>query len=72
MPETAYVPDPRPVPYTYHPSIELGGGDGSGVGGIYTGAAPPAAPDDPTQGAIFYPDGGGPMQEWDVVGQAWV
>lgn len=70
MPEVAYVPDPKPVPYTYHPSIGLG--SGSGVTQIYTGAAAPAAPDDPTEAAVFYPDGGGPLLQWDVVGQAWV
>lgn len=34
MPETNYVPDPRPVPYTYHPSTELGGGSGTGTGNL--------------------------------------
>lgn len=52
-----------------------GNGSGPGVGGtiqVYTGAAPPATPDDPTAAAVFYPDGGGSLQQWDVVGQAWV
>lgn len=49
-----------------------GGGGGGGSGQILSGAAPPAAPDDPSQAAIFYPDGGGSIQQWDIVGQAWV
>jgi len=39
---------------------------------VYTGVAPPAAPDDPTQPALFYPSGGGPLSQWDVGGGAWV
>lgn len=73
MPETAYVPDPRAYPLQWIPSQELDdGGGGSGDPEVYTGAAAPAAPDDPTMPAIFYPTGGGPMQQWDVASQAWV
>src|SRR6266404_436210 len=32
-----------------------GGGGGSGSTQVYTGAAPPAAPADPTKAAVFYP-----------------
>ena len=37
---------------------------------VYTGAAPPAAPDDPTKPALYYPTGGGTTLQWD--GAAWV
>ena len=37
---------------------------------VYTGAAPPAAPDDPSLPALFYPTGGGTLLQWD--GAAWV
>lgn len=47
-------------------------GGGSGSQEIYTGAAPPAAPADPTKPAMFYPSGGGAIQQWDVGGAAWV
>lgn len=47
-----------------------GGGGGTGIIQVYTGAAPPAAPDDPTEAAIFYPTGGGAIQEW--TNGAWV
>lgn len=49
-----------------------GGGSGSGSQEVYQGAAPPAAPDDPTKPAVFYPNGGGSQQQWDVPSQAWV
>lgn len=39
---------------------------------VYTGAAPPAAPDDPTRPAVWYPTGGGSLLQWDVALQAWV
>lgn len=45
---------------------------GSGETQVYTGAAAPAAPDDPTVPALYYPTGGGPLQQWDVASQAWV
>lgn len=70
MPEENYVPDPRPKPLQWIPSRELDGG-GNGEVQIYTGAAPPAAPDDPSLPAIFYfPDGS--MQVWDTGSQAWI
>lgn len=81
MAELAYHPDPRATTQT-PPSREYdcdcAGGSGSGGGGssaaqaVFSGAAAPAAPTDPTKPALFYPDGGGPIQQWDVVGQAWV
>lgn len=37
---------------------------------VYTGASPPAAPDDPTLPAVFYATGGGTLYQWD--GAAWV
>jgi len=49
-----------------------GGGGGGGTTQVYTGAAPPAAPGDPTKPALFYPTGGGSLQQWDVAGAAWV
>ena len=48
-----------------------GGGSGNGAIQIYEGRAP-AAPDDPTLPAIDFPSGGGSMQQWSVVLQAWV
>ena len=39
---------------------------------IYTGAAPPAAPANPTEAALFYYAGGGSVLQWDVDTQAWV
>ncbi len=40
---------------------------------VYTGATPPAAPNDPTKGAIFTPDQitGGSWLSWDVTNQVW-
>jgi len=70
MPETAYVPDPRAYPLQWIPSQELDGG-GSGETQVYTGAAAPT-PDDPSLPALFYPTGGGSMQQWDVASQTWV
>ena len=49
-----------------------GGGGVSSLLEVYTGAAPPAAPDDPNAGAIFYPTGGGTLFQWDVGTQSWV
>lgn len=70
MPEENYAPDPRPQPLQWTPSQELGG-SGSGSGQVLqdaTGAPPP----DPTQPAISYDTGGGPISQWDVASQAWV
>lgn len=72
MPETAYVPDPRAYPLQWIPSQELDGGGGNGDTQVYTGAAAPATPDDPTLPAIFYPTGGGSIQQWDVSSQQWL
>jgi len=47
-----------------------GGGGGGGTIQVYTGAAPPAAPDNPALPALFYPTGGGTLFQWD--GAAWV
>ena len=53
-----------------------GGGGTITVGGgilqVYTGTFPPATPDDPTEAAIFYPTGGGSIQQWDIPSQTWV
>lgn len=57
-----------------YPGGGTGGGSGSGsggFGGVYEGRAP-AAPDDPTQPAIDFPVGGGSIQQWSVILQAWV
>lgn len=53
--------------------IDGGGGGGGSVNPIYTGSAPPAAPDFPNQGAWFYPNPatGGPNQSWSVPDQSW-
>jgi hypothetical protein len=48
------------------------GGSSSSLTQVYTGAAAPAAPNDPTKAALFYPNGGGTEQQWDTVGLAWV
>lgn len=71
MPEVSYLPDPKGT-FTASREYACDCPGGSGATQIYSGAAPPAAPDDPASPAIFYPDGGGPIQQWDVVGQAWV
>lgn len=51
--------------------------EGGGVGGgcacqVFTGAAPPALPTDPTKPALFFPTGGGSLQQFDVLSQSWV
>lgn len=43
---------------------------GGGTQQVYTGAAPPAAPLNPAQPAIWFPTGGGAIKEW--TGVAWV
>lgn len=48
------------------------GGGGAGLLEVYTGGAPPAAPDDPNAGAIFYPSSGGTLLQWDVGTASWV
>lgn len=45
-------------------------GGGGGAQEVYTGAAPPAAPDNPALPALYYPTGGGTLFQWD--GAAWV
>jgi len=45
---------------------------GGGIIQVYTGATPPTSPDDPTQAAVFYPTGGGSIQQWDIPSQTWV
>lgn len=45
-------------------------GGAGGAQQVYTGAAPPAAPDNPALPAVFYPTGGGTLLQWD--GAAWV
>lgn len=53
-------------------SICNGGGGGGGTIQVYNGAAPPAAPTDPTKPAIFYPDNDAlPLQVWDTGTLAW-
>lgn len=49
-----------------------GGGGGGGDVQVYTGASPPAAPDNAALPAIFYPSGGGTIQQWDVGTAAWI
>ena len=68
MPETAYLPDPREQPLTWLASRNYGN---TAPQQVYIGAAPPAAPDDPTLPALFYPNSLGPMQQWSVLLQAW-
>src|SRR6266550_1735438 len=45
----------------------LSGGGGLGTTQVYTGATPPAAPDDPTKPALWYPTGLGGIKQWDTV-----
>lgn len=52
--------------------ILAGGGGGGGAIQVYTGAAPPAAPADPTRAALFYPTGGGAVQQWDIGAATWI
>lgn len=56
--------------------IDLGAAGGSNIPQIFTGVAPPAAPLDPTQPALFYPTSAAPpgtnWQSWDVPTQAWI
>ena len=64
---------PGLVPYqilTALRGISSGGTGGSTQ--VFTGAAPPAAPTDPTKAAVFYPTGGGALLQWDIGGAAWV
>jgi hypothetical protein len=68
MPETVYVPDPREEPRVYTANRNYGN---SSPQQVYDGLVAPT-PDDPTLPAVFYPSGGGPMQQWDVDTQAWV
>lgn len=66
-----YVPDPIPRPRRDYPSLDLGGGSGSGVQQVYEGRAP-APPDDPAQEAVDFPIGGGSLSQWSVSLQQWV
>jgi hypothetical protein len=50
----------------------LAGGGSGGTAQVFTGAAPPAAPTDPTQPAVFYPTGGGSLLQWDIGTATWV
>jgi hypothetical protein len=51
--------------------------DGAGGGGsqeVFQNAEnpPTTAPTDPTKPALHYPNGGGPVSEWDVGSQTWI
>lgn len=46
-------------------------GSGSTLQQVYQAASLPAAPNDPTKPAVFYPDPTGTMLEWSVTNQAW-
>lgn len=48
------------------------GPPGTATAQLYTGGAPPAAPDDPLSAALFYPIGGGTLLQWDILGGSWV
>jgi len=48
-----------------------GGGGGGGTTQVYVGKDP-AAPDDPTKGAISYPAGGGTITQWNPGTATWV
>lgn len=62
------------VQRSLHKIVDLvGGGTGSASSAqMYTGAAPPAAPANTSKAAIFYPDGSGSIQTWDVPSQQWL
>lgn len=61
---------PGLLPYQILTALRGISSGGAGAQEVYTGAAPPAAPDDPTKPAVFYPTGGGALLQWD--GAAWV
>lgn len=62
---------PGLVPYQILTALRgISGGGAGGAQEVYTGAVPPAAPDNPANPALFYPTGGGALQQWD--GAAWV
>ena len=64
---------PGLVPYQILTALMgLSGGTGGGTIQVYTGAAPPAAPTDPTKAAVFYPTGGGSLQQFDLGSGTWV
>jgi hypothetical protein len=48
-----------------------GGGGGTGTAQMQTGAAP-STPSDTALPALFYPTGGGAIQQWDIASQTWV
>lgn len=62
MPETAYVPDPRPVPYTYYPSTELGGA-GSGTGNL-SGTGSPEGVVSAEEGILYVDTSTTPPSLW--------
>lgn len=53
--------------------LNLSAGGVAAQQSVYTGAAPPVAPNDPTKPAKFYPEQGvdGDEQNWSVANQAW-
>ena len=62
----------RVVAYLLAQIAAGGGGGGGSTNPVYTGAAPPAAPAFPLQGALFTPDAdGAPLQKW-IPGTGWV
>lgn len=66
--EYGYIPELR------HPDPQpASAGSGSGTVQIIQGAAnpPTTPPPDPTQPAVYYPNGGGTLSQWDVPGQVW-
>lgn len=63
-----YVADPRLNPPVWPSSRNLANGGMQ----IITGAEPPGPPPDPTKPALFYPSGGGALQQWDISSQSWV
>jgi hypothetical protein len=68
---------PGMVPYAILASlVTLGGGGGGGAQEVYQDAfANPngnIVPDDPTKPALYFPDGGGTLFQWDVDSQSWV
>jgi len=68
MPELNYAPDPRAKPLRSYPSLNLGGGSGSGTQQVFLDSD---GPDDPTLPALRFPTGGGSLEQYDPGDAQW-